>query len=168
MGGAASALGAKLPPIDAADLAKTPWVVGAAAILAALIIYWLGSILSAFAANEGLDFRQRLLRILGPGDTEWAFAVLVAVALLVLGSSAESRTALANILYQVLLLAAAVLVVASVINAVIEITYIGDSFDAAITGFLQYLAAVPIAAAAGLWAWRSNPVALPGSKTKPA
>ena len=53
---------------------------------------------------------------------------------------------------------------AAVINAIIEITYIGDSFDLALSGFLGYLAAVPISAAAGLWAWRANPSGLPLSK----
>jgi hypothetical protein len=53
-----------------------------------------------------------------------------------------------------------------VLNAIIDLTYIGDSFDAAIYGFLEYLAAAPIAGAAALWAWRANPSALPGQKPK--
>ena len=55
-----------------------------------------------------------------------------------------------------------------VINAVIELTYIGSSFDAAIYSFLQYLLGVPIAGAAALWAWRAHPFALPGQKPNAA
>jgi hypothetical protein len=91
------------------------------------------------------------------------------VALLVLGSAGEAKRApLATFLYQLLLLAAALVTVASAVNAVINITYIGSSFDAAIYGALESLAGVPIAGAAALWAWRANPVALPGQKPKAA
>ena len=58
----------KLPPIDAAALSKTPWVVGAVAILVGLVLYWFGSVVSAFEANVGYDLRDRLLHILGGGD----------------------------------------------------------------------------------------------------
>jgi hypothetical protein len=85
----------------------------------------------------------------------------------VLGSSGEAKSApLATFLYQLLLLAAALVTVAAAINAFISITYIGSSFDAAIYEFLEYLAAVPIAGAGALWAWRANPVPLPGQKPK--
>jgi hypothetical protein len=76
------------------------------------------------------------------------------------------RAPVANFIYQLLLVAAALVAVASVLNAVIDLTYIGDSFDAAIYGFLEYLAGAPIAGAAALWAWRANPMALPGQKAK--
>ena len=158
-------LNVKLPPIDPEALSKTPWVLGAAAILAGLVIFWLSSIISAFQHDAGYDFRDRVLHLLGPGNAAWAVAVLLAVALLVLGSTSEDRrTAVVGFVYQLLLLAAALLTVAAVINAIIEITYIGDSFDLALSGFLGYLAAVPISAAAGLWAWRANPSGSPFSK----
>jgi hypothetical protein len=144
-------------------------VVGAAAILIGLVLYWAGSVVSAFQHDAGYDARQRLIHLLGPGNVAWAVAVLLAVALLVLGSAGEAKRApLANFLYQLLLLAAALITVASAINAFIEITYIGSSFDAAVYGFLQYLAGVPIAGAGALWAWRANPFALPGQKPKAA
>jgi len=150
-------------------LAKTPWVLGAAAILIGLVLYWAGSIISAFQHNAGYDARQRIVHLLGPGNAAWAVAVLLAVALLVLGSSGETKRApLANFLYQLLLLAAALITVASAVNAFIELTYIGSSFDVALYGFLEYLAGVPIAGAAALWAWRANPIALPGQKSKAA
>ena len=163
------AFSVQLPAIDVQALAKTPWVVGAAAILIGLVLYWAGSIVSAFQHNAGYDARQRIIQLLGPGDADWAVFVLLAVALLVLGSSGETKRApMAIFLYQLLLLAAALITVASAINAVIELTYIGSSFDAAIYSFLQYLAGVPIAGAAALWAWRAHPVALPGQKPKVA
>ena len=140
-------------------------MLGAAAILAGLAIFWLASIISAFQHDAGYDFRERVLHLLGPADAAWAVAVLFAVALLVLASTSEDkRSAVVGFVYQLLLLAAALITVAAVINAIIEITYIGDSFDLALSGFLEYLAAVPIAAAAGLWAWRVNPSGLPGQK----
>jgi hypothetical protein len=155
--------------VDVQAVAKTPWVVGAAAILAGLILYWAGSLISAFQHDAGYDARQRLIHILGPGNVDWAVAILLAVALLVLGSAGEAKqTPLATFLYQLLLLAAALVTVAAAINAVIDLTYIGSSFDSALYGFLEYLAAVPIAGAAALWAWRANPVALPGQKPKAA
>jgi hypothetical protein len=135
------AFSVQLPPIDVQALAKTPWVVGSAAILIGLVLYWAGSIVSAFQHNAGYDARQRIIHLLGPASGDWAVFVLLAVALLVLGSSGETKRApVAIFLYQLLLLAAALITVASAINAVIELTYIGSSFDAAIYSFLQYLA----------------------------
>jgi len=163
------AFSVQLPSIDVEALAKTPWVLGAAAILIGLVLYWAGSIISAFEHNVGYDARQRIVHLLGPGNAAWAVAVLLAVALLVLGSAAEAKRAtMANFLYQLLLLAAALITVASVINAVIYLTYIGSSFDVAIYDFLEFLAGAPIAGAAALWAWRANPIALPGQKPKAA
>jgi hypothetical protein len=159
-----------LPPIDAAALSKTPWVVGAVAILVGLVLYWFGSIISAFASNPVSAFavggvRGRLLALLAPGAADWAAAILIAVALLVLGSSAEDKSsAVVGLIYQILLLAAAAITVAAAINAVLAFTYIGDTFDGALTGFFDYLAGVPIAAAAGLWVWRAHPSALPVKK----
>jgi len=166
---ATPAFSVQIPSIDVQALAKTPWVVGAAAILIGLVLYWAGSIVSALQHNAGYDARERIQHLLGPGDADWAVIVLLAVALLVLGSLGEAKRApLANFLYQLLLLAAALIAVASAINAVIDLTYIGSSFDAAIYGFLEYLAGAPIAGAAALWAWRANPVALPGQVPKAA
>jgi hypothetical protein len=158
-------LNVKLPPIDPEALSKTPWVLGAAAILAGLVLFWLSSIISAFQHDAGYDFRERVIHLLGPANAAWAVAVLLAVALLVLGNTTEDkRPAVVGFVNQLLLLAAALITVAAVINAIIEITYLGDSFDLALTGFLGYLAAVPISAAAALWAWRANPSGLPWSK----
>lgn len=155
----------QLPSIDVQALTKTPWVLGAAAILIGLVLYWAGSIISAFQHDAGYDIRQRIVHLLGPGDADWAVPILLAVALLVLGSSGEAkRTPMASFLYQLLLLAAVLIAVAAAINAVIDLTYIGSSFDVAIYGFFTYLAGVPIAGAAALWAWRANPIALPGQK----
>jgi hypothetical protein len=166
-GSAPPAFSVQLPSVDVQALAKTPWVVGAAAILIGLVLYWAGSVVSAFQHDVGYDARQRLIHLLGAGDVDWAVAILLAVALLVLGSSGEAKRApLATFLYQLLLLAAALIAVAAAINAVIDLTYIGSSFDASLYGFLEYLAAVPIAGAGVLWAWRANPVALPGQKPK--
>jgi len=162
---AQSAFNVQLPPIDVQALARTPWVVGAAAILVGLVLDWAGSIISAFQHNAGYDARQRIVHLLGPGDVEWAVIVLLGVALVVLGSPGEAKRApLVNFLYQLFLLAAALITVASAINAVIEVTYIGSSLDVALYSFLGYLAGVPIAGAAAFWAWRENPVALPGQK----
>ena len=158
-------LNVKLPPIDPDALSKTPWVLGAAAILAGLVIFWLSSIISAFQHDAGYDFRDRLLHLLAPGDVEWAVAILFAVALLVLASTTEDkRSAVVGFVYQLILLAAALITLSAIINAIIELSRIGDSFDLAFSGFLMYLAAVPISAAAGLWAWRAHPSGLPGKK----
>ena len=84
-------LNVKLPPIDPEALSKTPWVLGAAAILAGLVIFWLSSIISAFQHDAGYDFRERVIHLLGPANAAWAVAVLLAVALLVLGSTSEDK-----------------------------------------------------------------------------
>ena len=91
--------------------------------------------------------------------------MLIGVALLVLGSSSEDkRSAVVGLVFQLLLLASALVVIASAVNAVIVLTTVGNSFDLALSGFFEYLAAVPIAGAAGLWAFRANPAGLPGRK----
>ena len=162
----ASQFGAKLPPIDPSALSKTPWVLGAVGILAALVLFWFGSIISAFAS--GLSARERIVSFLSPGAAPWALAILLAVALLVLGSATEQRTALVGFLYQLLLIIAAVIALAAVVNAIIELTFIGDSASFALSNFFEYLAGVPIAGAAGLWAYRSNPTAIPGMTAGPA
>jgi hypothetical protein len=156
-------LNVRLPTIDAGALSKTPWVLGAASILAALVLYWVGSAISAL--ESGLSFRGAILNLLAPGRADWAVAVLFAVALLALASTAEDkRSGMSGFLYQLLLLAAALIAAAAIVNAVIWLTYIGDSFAGSLSGILDSLAAVPIAAAAGLWAWRLNPGAIPGVK----
>jgi len=161
--GQGSGTGFKLPPIDPEALSKTPWVVGAVAILIALVIFWLSSIIGAF--GSGLPARLRIIDFLGLGRDEWALAILLAVALLVLGSGAADKgSSLVLLLYQVLFIAAALVALASVVNAIIEFTYIGDTPDLALAGFVGYLAGVPIAGAAALWAFRSNPAALPRVK----
>jgi hypothetical protein len=154
--------GFQLPPIDPQALSKTPWVVGAAAILVSLVVYWFGSIISALAA--GLSFRERISGglfagegFLGPANYIWALAVLLAVALLVLGSSSEDkRSAVVGLLNQLLLLASGLIAAAAAVNAIVWLTDLGSSPDAALASFVQYLAAVPIAGAAALWAWRSS------------
>jgi len=162
------AFNVQLPPINVEALAKTPWVLGAASILIGLVLYWAGSIVSAFEHDAGYDARERIVHILGAGNAAWAVAVLLAVALLVLGSTGEGKpAATTSFVYQMLMLAAALITVSSAINAVIELTRIGSSFDFALYSFLEYLAGVPIAGAAAFWAWRQHPVALPG-QAKPS
>lgn len=164
------ATGFQLPPIDPQALSKTPWVVGAAAILVSLAIYWFGSIISAFAS--GLSFRERISGgffggegFLGPGSYTWALAILLAVALLVLGSSnEEKRSAVVGLLNQLLLLASGLIAAAAAVNAIVWLTDLGSSTDAALASFVQYLAAIPIAGAAALWAWRSNPSSSAGPR----
>lgn len=160
---AASQFNVKLPPIDPAALSKTPWVVGAVAIVAGLVLFWFGSIVSAFAS--GLSARERIISFLNPGAAPWATAILLAVALLVLGSASDQRSALVGLLHQLLLIIAAVLALAAVVNAIIELTFIGDSASFAISNFFEYLAGAPIAGAAGLWAFRSNPTTIPGMRS---
>src|SRR5579875_123371 len=162
--------GMQLPPIDPQALSKTPWVVGAAAILAALVIYWLGSIIAAFAS--GLPFRARITGgffggqgFLGPGNFTWGLAMLLAVALLVLGSGREpDRSSVVSLLYQLLLAASALIAAAATVNAIVEVTDIASSPDAALASFVEYLAAIPIAGAAALWAWRAGPARPPAPK----
>jgi hypothetical protein len=155
-----------MPSIDTKDLAKSPPVVGAMAILAGLVLYWFGSLISMFQHFPPgyVDFRDRLLRLLAPGDAYWAVAVLLVVALLVLGSPGDKKTPLVAMLYKVALAAGGLVVVAAVINAILSLTYIGTSINAAFGagvpgsagGFFIYLAAVPIAGAAVFWAWQTD------------
>ena len=56
------AFSVQLPAIDILALARTPWVVGAAAILIGLVLYRAGSVVSAFQRNAGYHTRQKLRR----------------------------------------------------------------------------------------------------------
>ena len=154
----------QLPSIDAQALSKTPWLVAAAALLVGLVVDWLGWIVNGFSA--GLPFRARVYDFMGGGFTlPWAVGILVAVTLLVLGGTLQSNPApMQGLLYQILLVGAGLIALASVVGAVDILTTFGNGFANALSGFLWEFAGAPVAAAAGLWIWRAHPEAVPGKK----
>jgi hypothetical protein len=144
---------------------------GSIAILVSMLIWWFSSIirgLAHFDINNGSTTsvlslgvasgaRARLLDIFGIGSWEGALVLLVAVALLAFGSSASGvRPALLPTLYKVLAAASALVAVLCLLNLVIGFTWVTDSLDAAFADLFQYLAGIPVASAAALWAWRAN------------
>ena len=149
--------------VDMAALSAAPWLAGAGAILAALVLYWIGALISALQHFPGLGVRGRVLRLLQPGDVEWALALLLGVGLLVLASREPRpgrRSPTLEVLLSASFVAACAVGVAAVVELVIEVSRFGNTIDAAATAVFQLLAAIVIAAAAALWALSTRPAAL--------
>lgn len=173
--------------VDLQALVSSPSLAGATAILVALLLTWIAALIATVQHFPGIGGRARVLRFFAPGQVLWALALLLGVALLVLAGrrvssgesggpgSAGSVSAtpgakprdLVSLLLTVFFFAACAVGAASLVNAIVELTFAGDSINAAFNGFLQDLAALPIAAGAALWALHAKPSLTPagGSPT---
>ncbi|MGI8492190.1 MAG: hypothetical protein ACR2KC_03425 [Acidimicrobiales bacterium] len=135
----------------------------AAGIVVALALTWFAALISTVQHSPGLGARARLLRLLSPGQVLWALALLVGVGLVVVAARAAGSPepgagargdapAVVKPLLIVFFVAACAVGAAAALGAIVELSYLGDSIDAAFNGFFQQLAAIPIAAATAWWA----------------
>ncbi len=147
-----------------------------AAIVVAFAVTWLSDIISSFQHFPGLPARGRILRFFAVGDLNWALALLLAVLLLAVGTrmfvppgpSLAPRVKVASYLIAG---AAAVVVLSAVILLIVDLSSAGQhlfpqeelahvslglpaGINQAFVAALGELAVLPIAGAAGWWAYR--------------
>ncbi len=160
--------GARRMPFSAAgDAARSaskelashsPWLLASVAILAAFVIGWCAGALAAFRHAPGLTGRGRIVEFFTPGSLLWAFAVLFAVALFAVGQRLEpfSRGSLPvqEWLPGLLFFASSAVGLSAFVNLLVELTSFGTGIDAALSGFIGYLAVMVVAAASGWWSYR--------------
>jgi len=104
---------------------------------------------------NGLGGRDRVLQLFDFAQPAWGLFLLLAIALLVFGpkitGAGESATT-RRLLVEIIFIASAVIVVGGVVNAIIYITYFGQSFTLGLHGLLQSLGGSVIGLASGYWA----------------
>jgi hypothetical protein len=152
------------PPWIATDLRRlveSPWLLPAAAILLALALNWLGSLIFAFEHPAvSIDARDRILRALAPGSIEWAVVLLLCAALLRIASAGADDDA-GRVWRRRLLsgtfVASCAVGGAAAIDFIVYLTLVGRGPDSALSSALLQLAAVPVAGAAAWWAFVSGP-----------
>ena len=159
------------------ELGDVPWLIGAVGILAAFVVTWLSDVLSTFQHFPDLPARARVLRFFGIGDLTWALALLLAVLLVALGTRVMAppgpgMAARVKLVYTLVALASAAVMVSAAISAVVALSLAGQNLsdsgqiayttlglptgvNGAFVEALADLAVLPVAGAAGLWAWRS-------------
>ncbi|MDQ2724969.1 MAG: hypothetical protein M3Y36_05675 [Actinomycetota bacterium] len=151
--------------------------------MAAFAITWLSDIIDSFQHFPGLPARGRILRFFAVGDLTWALALLLAVFLLAAGTRLFAPPpALAprvKLVSYLLAGAAAVVVVSAVILLISDLSAAGQhlfpqeelahvslglpaGINQAFVGALVELAVLPIAGAAGWWAYRFATGGQPG------
>jgi hypothetical protein len=146
------------------------------AIVAAFAVVWLSDVIDTFQHFPGLPARGRILRFFAVGDLTWALALLLAVLLLAAGTRLFSppapallpRVRLASYLVAG---AAAVVVVSAFVVLIVDLSSAGQhllppdelahvslglpaGINQAFVAALMELAVLPIAGAAGWWAYR--------------
>lgn len=142
---------------------RSPWVLASAAILLAFAATWLASILLAFRHDPFETGQERVLEFFTPGSIVWAVAVVLAVGLLAAGrrfdTAATAAVGFNEAMPTALLLAACVVAVSAAIDVLVELSNFGHGVDAALSGLLAYLAALPLGVAAAWWAHQMHPPA---------
>jgi hypothetical protein len=140
--------------------AESPWMLGSAALLLALLAYWADSILLAFQHAPGMTGQDRVLQLLTPGSFGWAAGVLLAVALHCAGRHFELAPSEPGPLHSRLpgfLLAAAIAaLVAAALDVLVELANFGHGIDRALAGLLGYLGVIGLAGATAWWAHRES------------
>jgi hypothetical protein len=151
-------------------------MLGVLAILVAFAITWLSDIIDTFQHFPGLPARGRILRFFAVGDLTWALALLVAVLLLAAGirlfaAPPRSLGTRLHLVAYVLAGAAASVLVSAVILLIVDLSLAGQhlfpqeelahvslglpaGINQAFVAALDDLAVLPIAGAAGWWAYR--------------
>jgi len=137
---------------------RSPWVLGAGAVLAAVVLTWFASALLAFRHSPGTTSQERVIQFFAPGALDWGVAVLFGVALLAAGRRFDMRMAgpdsLRDAVSLGLCLMALAVGVSAVIDVLVELTNFGHGIDVALSGLLAHAATVPLAAVAAWWAER--------------
>jgi hypothetical protein len=150
-----------------------PWLLGSAALTVTFLLVAIGDILSTFQKQDsvrkhgvdvagllslkinGLGGRDRVLQFFDFAQPVWGLLLLVAIALLVFGpkitGAGESATT-RRLLVDVIFVASAVIVVGGVVDAIIYITYLGQSFTLGFHGLVESLGGSVIGLASGYWA----------------
>jgi hypothetical protein len=132
------------------------------AILAALVLAWIGDIIAAF--ERGLPGRARILDVFQPagGVLVWSLAMVVVCIMLVLGHRASSERGGAasprmTQLFEVVMVAGLAIAVASAVDAVVDLSDLSNFLAVSLNGLLQHLGAGLIALSAGWWAMHADP-----------
>lgn len=146
------------PRVTIADLKNgSPWVLGAASVPVALAVVWFSDILLTFRHAPRETAQERLFSLFGVGTVPWAVAVLLAAALLAAGRRFElgaAPPALRELATLAVVGAAGAVSVCAAIDVLVELGNFGHGIDAAFAGLIGYLAVLPLAGAAGWWAFR--------------
>ena len=146
------------------------------AIVAAFAVTWLSDIIDTFQHFPGLPARARVLRFFAVGDLTWALGLVLAVLLLAAGTRLFSAPAPAlvprvRLASWLVAGAAAGVVVSAVVLLIVDLSLAGQhllpqeelahvslglpaGINQAFVGALAELAVLPIAGAAGWWAYR--------------
>jgi hypothetical protein len=137
---------------------RSPWVLGAGAVLLAVVLTWLASALLAFRHAPGTTSQERVMQFFAPGALDWGVAVLLGVALLAAGRRFDMRMsgpdAVRDAVSLGLCLMALAVGVSAAIDILVELTNFGHGIDVAFAGLLAHAAALPLAAVAAWWAER--------------
>jgi hypothetical protein len=135
----------------------SPWLLGATALLAAFVLSWLATVIEAFRHIPGQTGQNRVLQFFGLGTVGWAGIILLGVALMAAGRRFELTSAagpLQNVVAAALFVAAAIVGISALIDILVELANFGHGIAQALSGLVGYLAALPVAAATGWWAYR--------------
>ena len=134
------------------------YLIGAGAILVAYSLGWVDAVLSAVRHQPDLSAQSRLITLFSVGSIGWAVALLLGSALVAVGRrldmSASPQTA--ELILTGLLIAAALTVIAAAVAVLVDLTNFGHGIDAAFSDIVARLAAIPVAGAAGWWAWHTR------------
>ncbi len=137
---------------------RSPWVLGAAAILVAFAASWFADVVLAFRHAPGATSQDRVLQFFAPGSIDWGVAILLAVCLLAAGRRFDLGTAASSVLNDALsltlFLAAGAVGVSAAIDLLVELTNFGHGIDAALSGLVSYAAVLPLASVSAWWAHR--------------
>ena len=137
---------------------RSPWVLGAAAILVAFATNWFADVVLAFRHAPGTTSQDRVMQFFAPGSIDWGVAVLLGVCLVAAGRRFDLGTAAPGLLNHALSLglfvAAAAVGTSAAIDLLVELTNFGHGIDAALSGLVSYAAVLPLAAVSTWWAHR--------------
>jgi uncharacterized BrkB/YihY/UPF0761 family membrane protein len=136
---------------------QSAWVLGAAAILVAFAIGWFAGILLSFRHAPGYTARARILQFFEPGSLSWGLAILLALTLITIARkfdlTPDRKSRLHDLLPGGLFVAAAAVVLSSVVGILVELTNFGNGIDAAFAALIGDAAVLLVGAAAAWWAY---------------
>lgn len=138
------------------QLTDSLYLLGAGAILVAFVLGWVDAVLLAVRHQPGLTAQDRALGLFSIGTVVWAVILLLGTALVAVGRRLDMSVSprAAELVLTGLILASALTVAAAVFAILVDLTNFGHGIDAAFSDIMARLAAGPVAAAAGWWAWR--------------
>jgi hypothetical protein len=139
------------------------FLIAAASVLVAYAFGWLYALLIAVRHQPGLTGQQRALDLFSIGSVDWSAIVLLGAGLVAVGRRLElgrsdqpPEVVVTGLILTGLLVAAALTVAAALCGVLVELTNFGHGIDAAFSGLIARLAAIPMAAAAGWWVWHQR------------